>query len=222
MSMEQVVEMLNTLNERMIRNLTEIGHDIETEEVNFREYGGGMKKKLRRKMKSMIEEGKAYHEGVEAVWKDFVSVLEDIRDMSDGEDTRECYVEEDEVEEGITLRFFGARPRSRSDYYIKFTVDIKEEEFYDADEWRRLIDWLKDVRYEDYWIQIYVSIGDNSNDVISLSKEGPGDDISYRVRLGRMDAYGGCKLNEVHVDHVWETFTVDGVVIDLEVYDNEN
>lgn len=98
MSMEQVVEMLNTLNKRMIRNLTEIGHDIETEEVNLREYGGGMKKKLRRKMKSMIEEGKAYHEGVEAVWKDFVSVLEDIRDMSDGEDTRECYVEEDDVE----------------------------------------------------------------------------------------------------------------------------
>ena len=76
MDIEEIMNRLNALNDRIIRNLTEIGSAIEDDEVLNRELRDQMTKKQRKERECEINTSKAYHEGIEDVWKDVTRVIE--------------------------------------------------------------------------------------------------------------------------------------------------
>lgn len=204
MDIEEIMNKLNALNDRIIRNLTEIGSAIEDDEVLNRELRDQMTKKQRKERECAINEGKAYHEGIEDVWKDVTRVIEDIKGG----------LTEVKPENRV---FFGKElwiDEKEKEMSLKTTAD--KEKFYDAGEWNRLLKCVKkgiedkafdicniSVNYSSYFQGICLFIDS--------------DCVEYTVRLRGISVSGKCALKDVYIDEVWEMFCIGEVSVDLEM-----
>lgn len=204
MDIEEIMNRLNALNDRIIRNLTEIGSAIEDDEVLNRELRDQMTKKQRKERECEINTSKAYHEGIEDVWKDVTRVIEGIK----GELTEVKFE---------NRKFFGKElwvDKKGKEMSLKATVD--KEKFYDAGEWNRLlkcvIKGIEDkafdlcnisVNYSSYFQGICLFVNP--------------DCVEYTVRLKGISVSGKCALKDVYIDEVWEMFCIGEVNVDLEI-----